>query len=603
MSLLEMVRSMPGVVIVESLGEGHILLHAAPDKSTRHIADLVSKQFDPYRKMGCGYNQHTGYVLRNLRDAPRSVIPPRMEPGEVPPGVEEELNTLLANFPSGLMASRLLVEFRLFFGKELNMGGFTTVVQLLAHLSGSIDLQQEGNLGDWRLKLLRQNQEELPWFNKQTNEDWVDLLVLRVKSPGDLCVMPRTMRKEVQRIQEEISKEVGAPLARLSPGQRVAAPGREGSLARAEVVQDAINASTGKVKVVFIDTGEQRLVNEEDLRELSPHIARKPPLVLRTGLANVAPPPQGVWGKEMCRKLKSIVQDAMAIKGSWIQGRLHQTASLPWPLLELKLKTSKGEVVHVNEILSGEFDKDTSFPSSPKEGDPLNLLDLPNNQQDNGRRQGGDVSLFSGGAADESHGERIVSAQIEENFLTKDIYTSDKVIELMGQIRDKIVQRIGEGDTGQRLAVEALQRCLSSLDIAPDRVFVSLDSGSSKSCPGSSKSRPVPEVNGSQSKSMRFSQNLTSTGCDALEVTQCRLPLGEQEERVTVHLVRLEQGGERWCSSGEVANLLPHWSGRDLVNKMLKTRRIEMVEKVIRRQKHPDIFVTLVKWGVRGVNT
>ena len=153
---------------------------------------------------------------------------------------------------------------------------------------------QEGNLGDWRLKLLSQKQEELPWFNQQTTEDWVDLLVLRVKSPGDLCVMPRRMRKEVGRIQEEISKEVGAPLDRLSPGQRVAAPGREGSLARAEVVEDGINASTGKVKVFFIDTGEQRLVNEEDLRELSQSIARKPPLVLRTGLANVAPPPQGM---------------------------------------------------------------------------------------------------------------------------------------------------------------------------------------------------------------------------------------------------------------------------------------------------------------------
>ena len=115
---------------------------------------------------------------------------------------------------------------------------------------------QEGNLGDWRLKLLKQKQEELPWFNKQTNEDWVDLLVLRVKSPGDLCVMQRRMREEVGRIQEEISKEVGAPLDRLSPGQRVAAPGREGSLARAEVVEDGINASTGKVKVFFIDTGE-----------------------------------------------------------------------------------------------------------------------------------------------------------------------------------------------------------------------------------------------------------------------------------------------------------------------------------------------------------
>ena len=314
----------------------------------------------------------------------------------------------------------------------------------------------------------------------------------------------------------------------------------------------------------------------------------------------------------MCRKLKSMVQDAMAVKGSCIQGRLHQTVSLPWPLLELKLKTSKGEVVHVNEILSREFDKDTSFPSSPKEGVPLNMLDLPNKQQDNRRRRGGDVPLFDGGAAEESHGERTYtySALVNENFLTKDSDTNNKVIELLGQIRDKVVQRISEGDTGQRLAVEALQRCLTSLDIAPDRQFVSLDSESSKS-------RPVPEVNGSQSKSMRFSQNLKSTGYnlnemgfgeseestnDALKVTQCRLPLGERDERVTVHLVRLEQGGERWCSSGEVANLLPHWGGRDLVDKMLKTRRIEMVEKVIRMQEHPEVFATLAKWGVRGVN-
>ena len=47
------VRSMPGVVVVETLGKGHILLHAAPDQSTRHIADLVSKQYDPFRKVVC----------------------------------------------------------------------------------------------------------------------------------------------------------------------------------------------------------------------------------------------------------------------------------------------------------------------------------------------------------------------------------------------------------------------------------------------------------------------------------------------------------------------------------------------------------------------
>ena len=97
-----------------------------------------------YRKMGCGYNQHTGYVLRNLRDAPRNVIPPRMEPGEVPPGVEEELNTLLANFPSGLMASRLLVEFRLFFGKELNMG--TCSKLMLRHLFTQNDVKVDSLL-------------------------------------------------------------------------------------------------------------------------------------------------------------------------------------------------------------------------------------------------------------------------------------------------------------------------------------------------------------------------------------------------------------------------------------------------------------------------
>ena len=89
----------------------------------------------------------------------------------------------------------------------------------------------------------------------------------------------------------------------------------------------------------------------------------------------------------MCRKLKSMVQDAMAIKGSKIQGRLHQTKSLPWPLLELKLKTSKGEVVHVNEILSRELDKNTSFASSPNEGDPPKLLDLPNKQQNSAEHE------------------------------------------------------------------------------------------------------------------------------------------------------------------------------------------------------------------------
>ena len=47
---------------------------------------------------------------------------------------------------------------------------------------------------------------------------------------------------------------------------------------------------------------------------------------------------------------------------------------------------------------------------------------------------------------------------------------------------------------------------------------------------------------------------------------------------------------------------MPHWGGRDLVNKMLKVKRIEMVEKLIKKQEQPKVFATLAEWGVRGVN-
>ena len=56
---------------------------------------------------------------------------------------------------------------------------------------------------------------------------------------------------------------------------------------------------------------------------------------------------------------------------------------------------------------------------------------------------------------------------------------------------------------------------------------------------------------------------------------------------MTVHLLQLEQGGERWCTSREVANLLFHCSGKDLVNKMLKVKRNEMVERLIKEQEQP----------------
>ena len=157
---------------------------------------------------------------------------------------------------------------------------------------------QEGNPGDWRLKLV-QGEEERPWYTKLLNGEWVDLVVLRVKSPGDLCVIPKALRGEVGRIQEEVCAGKGSSLTSIYLGQRVAAARGGASWARAEVVE----IGSGQVKLFFIDLGEQGWVRQEDLRELPQNLSRKPPLVLRTGLANVSPPPEGKYDEKHSHSL------------------------------------------------------------------------------------------------------------------------------------------------------------------------------------------------------------------------------------------------------------------------------------------------------------
>ena len=73
-SLLAMLLAMPEVVRVERLAAGHLPLHATADPSTRHIADMVSQQFDPLRKLNNGYNNHTAAVLRAHRSGPREPV-------------------------------------------------------------------------------------------------------------------------------------------------------------------------------------------------------------------------------------------------------------------------------------------------------------------------------------------------------------------------------------------------------------------------------------------------------------------------------------------------------------------------------------------------
>ena len=49
--------------------------------------------------------------------------------------------------------------------------------------------------------MLKEGEEERPWYPKLSNREWVDLVVLRVKSPGDLCVISKALGGEVGSIQ------------------------------------------------------------------------------------------------------------------------------------------------------------------------------------------------------------------------------------------------------------------------------------------------------------------------------------------------------------------------------------------------------------------
>ena len=49
--------------------------------------------------------------------------------------------------------------------------------------------------------MLKEGEEERPWYTKLSKREWVDLVVLRVKSPGDICVISKALGGEVGRIQ------------------------------------------------------------------------------------------------------------------------------------------------------------------------------------------------------------------------------------------------------------------------------------------------------------------------------------------------------------------------------------------------------------------
>ena len=304
----------------------------------------------------------------------------------------------------------------------------------------------------------------------------------------------------------------------------------------------------------------------------------------------------GVWSKETCRRLKTLVQDAMDYKGGSFQGKLVQVGSLSWPLLDLKATDYRYQVVHINAVLEERGDQDLSSSSL------TNLSNVTEGNSNKGPAVEGvtEVSKFVTSTNAGSRGKKDAAPRSNLSPLTGEL---DKMLRLVEQIKQTAWQRIREGERGHRLAVAVLQHCLSSLELPQesaalreDTTWKDADSGGWDPVDLAVAVAPLVLQERQVSK-----PNPESAKTD-VEVTHCNLKSGERDEKVKIHLLRFEPGGERWCSSKELSNLLPHWGGRDLVNKMLKVKRIEMVEKLIKKQEQPKVFATLAEWGVRGVN-
>ena len=293
----------------------------------------------------------------------------------------------------------------------------------------------------------------------------------------------------------------------------------------------------------------------------------------------------GVWSKETCRRLKKLVRDAMDIKGS-IQGQLHQVESLPWPLLDLQ-----SEIGHINAELTEKVDPDLSS---------FSLLDsCHTSPPDSRNKQTPKVEGVKEVAKLVALSKNIGEVKVASGSNLPSV--ADKLDEMLGlveQIKSSAWQRIrGEGEGGYRVALAALQQCLASLELVRETACSSQldnvvhvttnrrDTDSTK-CNGGwhpSEVKVVPVMSPQLVKPEReFGNPLVKAGAylactvknnrltendarkeDArakanseVKVTPCKLHSGEREEKVTVHLLQLEDGGERWCSNCFFACLL-----------------------------------------------
>ena len=325
-SLLSLIQDMQDVATLQVLDSGHQIVFATPDKSTQHIASMVSCQKDNLE----GYNRYTGRVLagkssfannfsKAVTEYPHSQVV--RTDGTVSALVKEKLGTLLSKFPTGLLCSQLREQYRQLHGEDLDplCCGQPSVLELCCQVPDILHLERVDHGRDWLLVPVKQvlcgdiidrasnvkykasaDITEMSSFSAHSDileiqklpetvavGDCVRVVVTGVQSPSKLFIQLADMQEELLSLMEKVSKEMEEAEERevrrmeLKEGMVVACM-IDNIWYRVMVVK--VKDMT-RVKVFLIDYGIIQTVLISGLRYLSKHVALYPAQAVPVSLA------------------------------------------------------------------------------------------------------------------------------------------------------------------------------------------------------------------------------------------------------------------------------------------------------------------------------
>ena len=145
-SFTEAIHRMPDVIRVEMYG-GRTILRGVPDKSSRHVASLVSRQRNSKNYCGIVAAPQQSSSARRYGPPPIRSLP---KPKELPSLFVIKIRQLMMSYPNGLPLMSFQSAFQRRFGYYANITswGFDCLTEAFQSIPETVELTQKGTCGD-----------------------------------------------------------------------------------------------------------------------------------------------------------------------------------------------------------------------------------------------------------------------------------------------------------------------------------------------------------------------------------------------------------------------------------------------------------------------